>query len=165
MTLAKKKQVPRPSDPCLSARTVSPYVIDPMGRDSAWPESYVSWFRGSCRRRAVLGSKQAAPISVSDSSGSSLGTVVVCWVGVSELALPQERSILSRSLGNGMESSSSTILSAVSGFASLGPSSGVPRRRFRLLSFALPPGRFRSLLVRPQVRSRIDEWGLGLPFL
>jgi len=88
MTLAKKKQGPRPSVPCLSARTVSPYVIDPMGRDSAWPGSYVSWFKGSCKRRVVLGSKQAAPISVSDSPGSSLGTVVMYCVEGSELALP-----------------------------------------------------------------------------
>jgi len=78
VTLAKKKLL-RPSGPCFSARTVSPYFSDPMGRDSVSPGSYVSsWFRGSCRRRAVFGSKQAAPIPVAGSTGCSLGNVAMC---------------------------------------------------------------------------------------
>jgi len=57
MTLARKKQVPRPSEPCLSARTVSSYVIDPMGRDSAWlgracPGSEGLVERGPCSVRS-----------------------------------------------------------------------------------------------------------------
>ena len=173
--------MPRPSDPCFSATTVSPCFSDLMGRDNASPGSYVSWFRGSCRRRAVFGSKQADQISVSGSTGCSFGMVAMCWVGGSELMSPvwvslfffptayfinEKRIILSRStLRVWMGSSSSFVLSAVSGFSSLGPSVGVPRRWSRLLSFSLPPGRFLSLLVRPRIGSRHVEGGLGFLFL
>jgi len=48
----------------------------------------VSWFKGFCRRRAVPGSKQAAPISVSGSAGCSLDVVPLCWVGGSGHSSP-----------------------------------------------------------------------------
>ena len=140
--------------------------------------------------RAVLGSKQAAPISVSGSTGCSFEVVALCWVGGSELASPiwlvlwmgpvwvsllflptayfmnEKRIILSWSaLRVWMGSYSSFVLSAVSGFSSLGPSTGIPRLRSRLLPLFLPPGPFLSLLVRPRIGSRPVEGGLGFPFL
>jgi len=80
VTLARKNLL-RPSVPCFSARIMSPCFISPMGRDNAFPGSYVSWFKGSCRRRAVYGPKQAAPISDSGSWGCFSGGMTMCWIG------------------------------------------------------------------------------------
>jgi len=150
-----KKKLPRPSGPCFSARTVSPCLSDPMELVRVLLGSYVEWFRGSCRRRAVFDSRQAAPISVPSSTGCSLGNMATCWVGGSELASPSVW----------MGSSASFVLSAISGLKSLRASAGDPRRRSRRLSFPLPPGCFLSLLVRPRIKSRTVGGGLGSPFL
>ena len=101
---------------------------------------------------AVFGSKQAA---LKSEEGRKLGSITMCWVGGSELASPSVW----------MGSYTLFVLSAIAELSSLRASSGGPRRRFRRLSLFLPPGRFLALLVRPRIKSRSVEGGLGLPFL
>ena len=84
MTLARKNLL-SPSDPCFSARTMLSCPISPMGQDSAFSESYLPWFKGSCMRRAVCGPKQAAPVATAGSWGSFPGCGVTWWVGRSGL--------------------------------------------------------------------------------
>ena len=143
MTVATKN-LPRPSGPCFSARTVSPCLSDPMGRVSVSSGAYVAEFRGSCVRRAVLGPKQAAPISVPSSMGSSLGSIPMCWWG--------SRGIASPPVWAG--SSTPCDLSVVAGLSSLEASSDGLPRRFRRLFLFLPPWRFLVLLVGPRGKGR-----------
>ena len=147
-------------------------------------------WREFCRRRDVFGSKQAAPMSVSCSTGCSLSNMAMRWVGGSGLAsskwlfswigsvwvplfwiptayfINENRSTLSRAgLRIWMGSSTLFVFSAVSGLSSLGTSEGDVQLRFRRLSLFLPPGRFLALLVRTRIKSRPVGGSLGLPFL
>ena len=150
-----KKNLPCPSGPCFSARTVSPYLSDPMGRVSVSTGACVVQLRGSCIRRAVFGPKQAAPFSVSSSMRGVLGSIPMHWWG--------ERGIAS--LPAWVGSSPCCDLSVVMGLSSLGASSDGLPRRLRRLFFFLPPWRFLALLVRPRGKIRAVGLVLGLPFL